>query len=75
MKKIHNIHANQEIYNLLSNKFHILCCFNEHGTMIIYDKIMLLSQNTTITNFGTKFITSFFLCKKYIRNNIYIHNL
>ncbi len=58
MKKIHNIHANQEIYNPLSNKFHILCCFNEHGTMIIYDKITLLSQNATISFFHTKLITS-----------------
>jgi hypothetical protein len=42
-KKIHNIHANQEIYTPLFNKFHILSCFNEHGTMIIYAKIRLLS--------------------------------
>jgi hypothetical protein len=39
--------------------------------MIIYDKIMLLSKNATITNFGTKFITSFF-CMKNTQEIIYI---
>jgi hypothetical protein len=29
---------NQQIHNVLSNKFNILYCYDEHETMILYEK-------------------------------------
>jgi hypothetical protein len=31
--RIRNVHLNSKIYNALSQKFHILSCYDEHGTM------------------------------------------
>ncbi len=30
--KIQNIHINQEAYNVISQKFNILSCYDQHGT-------------------------------------------
>jgi hypothetical protein len=56
---IQNVHLNLEIYNVLSQKFHVLSTYDEHGTMVLYDDIVSLIENTTITNFGVELITTF----------------
>ncbi len=43
--RIINVHLNSKIYNALSQKFHILSC---------YDDNVSLTESTTITNFGAK---------------------
>lgn len=55
----------------LSNKFHIVSCYKELGTTIIYDKTILLAQNISITNYGIKFITRF---KIKIHDKQYVYN-
>jgi hypothetical protein len=37
-----------------------LPCYNEHGTMVLYDDNVSLTKNTIITNFNAEFITTFF---------------
>ncbi len=39
-----------------TQKFHILSCYDEHGTMVLYDDNVSLTKTTTITNFGVEFI-------------------
>ncbi len=34
--------------------------YDEHDPMILYDDNVSLTKNTTITNFGAKFITTLF---------------
>jgi hypothetical protein len=51
---------NKKNYNALSQKFHILSYYDEHGTMVLYDYSVSLTQNTTITNSGVKFTPTFF---------------
>ncbi len=59
--RIRNVHLNSKIYNALSQKFHILSCYDEHGTMVLYyDDNVSLTKSTTITNYDVKFITTLF---------------
>jgi len=59
--RIRNVHLNSKNYNVLSQKFHILSRYDEHGTAILYyDDNVSLIENTTITNFGAEFITTLF---------------
>jgi hypothetical protein len=58
--RIRNVHLNSKIYNVLSQKFHILSCYDEHGTMVLYDDNVSLIEITTITNSSVEFITTFF---------------
>ncbi len=58
--KIQNIHTNQKAYNVISQKFNILSCYDQHGTIMFYDNIMVLSQTTSTTNLGVEFITILF---------------
>ncbi len=51
-----NIHTNQETYNVISQKFNILSCYDQHGTMMFYDNTMFLSQTTSTTNLGVEFM-------------------
>jgi hypothetical protein len=67
--KIQNIHTNQEAYNVISFFFYILSCYDQHGTIMFYDNIMVLSQTTSTTNLGVEFITTF---NKNMRKTLYI---
>jgi hypothetical protein len=58
--RIKNGHLNSKIYNVLSYKFHVLSCYDEHGTMVLFDDNVSLIENTTITNSGVEFITMHF---------------
>jgi len=51
-KKVENIVLYKEIHNVISNKFNILSCYNEHGIMIFYDETICLWGSTSITNLG-----------------------
>jgi hypothetical protein len=53
-------HLNSKIYHVSSQKFHVLSCYDEHGTMALYDDNVSLTENITITNFGLDFISTFF---------------
>jgi hypothetical protein len=35
--KIKNVHLNSKIYNSLSQKFHVLSCYDEHDIMVLYE--------------------------------------
>jgi hypothetical protein len=48
------------MYNVLSQKFHVISCYNEHGTMVLYDDIVSLIENTTIPNSAIELITTLF---------------
>jgi hypothetical protein len=58
--RIKIVHLNSKIYNALSQKLHILSCYDEHGIMILYDDNVSLIESTTITNSSVEFITAFF---------------
>jgi hypothetical protein len=58
--RIRNVRLYSKIYNVLSQKFPMLPCYDEHGTMALYDDNLSLTKNTTITNFGVKFIIALF---------------
>jgi hypothetical protein len=58
--RIQNVHLNLEIYNVLSQKFHVLSYYDEHGTMVLYDGIVSLIENTTITSSSVELITILF---------------
>jgi hypothetical protein len=58
--KIKNVHLNSKVYNVLSQKFHILSCYDEHGTVVLYDDNVSLIENIIITNFGAEFIITLF---------------
>jgi hypothetical protein len=53
--RIRNVHLNSKIYNVLSQKFHILSCYDEHGIMVLYDDDESLIESATITNYGKIF--------------------
>ncbi len=55
-----NIHLNLKIYNALSQKFHVLSCYDEHGIILLYDENVSLTKGTTIIDFSVEFITTFF---------------
>jgi hypothetical protein len=51
--KIRNIDQNKEIKQALwdkFDKFDILSCYDEHGTMVFYDNFLKLLETTNITN-------------------------
>jgi hypothetical protein len=48
------------MYNAISNKFNILSCYDQHGTTIIYDDMVSLSNINLITNLGVKLILATF---------------
>jgi hypothetical protein len=48
---------NQQIDNALSNKFNILSCYDEHGTMIFYELLLLLSLSFVTRNQHVEFFT------------------
>jgi hypothetical protein len=48
------------IYTTLTNKFDILSCYDQHGTMIFYDKIVSLSKSFVMTNHGAEFFCTNF---------------
>jgi hypothetical protein len=50
-----------ELKNLqcLSQKFHGLSCYDEHGAILLYDENVSLTKNTTIIDFSVEFITKF----------------
>jgi hypothetical protein len=52
--------VNSKIYNVLSQKIHILSCYDEHGIMILYDDNVSLTNNTTMTHLRVQFITTLF---------------
>ncbi len=59
--KIKNICTYQEIHNvILNNKFDILYCYNQHGTMIFYNKMVSLSNTTSIKDSNIEFIITTF---------------
>jgi hypothetical protein len=39
--KIQNIHTNLEAYNVISQKINILSCYDQHGTIMFYDNIIV----------------------------------
>jgi len=49
----------RNIYFLL-NQFQIISSYDQHGTMVLYNKTMFLSKHTRMTNFGIEFIIAFF---------------
>ncbi len=59
-KRRKKIHSNSKFYNVLSQKFHVLSCYDEHDTMVLYDDNVLLIEITIITNSGVEFITALF---------------
>ncbi len=60
-QKIQNICAYQEIHNsILSNKFNILSCYNQHETIILYDEMVSSSNTISIKNSNVKFIVPTF---------------
>jgi DNA polymerase III psi subunit len=58
--KIPNIQTHQEIYYIISNKFKILSCYDQHGTMILYNKNMLLSHTFSKKKNVLNFFIGFF---------------
>ncbi len=58
--KIRNIDQNKEIKQVLLDKFDILSCYDEHGTMVLYDNIVFLLRTTNITNNSAEFIIILF---------------
>jgi hypothetical protein len=53
-------HLNLKIYNVLSQKFHVLSCYDEHSAILLYDENMSLTKSTTIIDSSVEFITTFF---------------
>jgi hypothetical protein len=53
--KIRNIDQNKEIKQALWDKFEILSCYDEHGTMVFYDNFLKLLETTNITNNSAEF--------------------
>ncbi len=48
------------MYLAISKKFNIISCDDEHGTMVLYDEMVTLTQTNLLTNVGPKFIIAFF---------------
>jgi hypothetical protein len=58
--KVKNLDINSKNYNVYHKNFQILSCYNEHGTMILYDDNVSLTDNTIITHSRAEFITALF---------------
>jgi hypothetical protein len=52
--------------------YHKSSCYNEHGTMVLYDDNVSLTKNTIITNSSVEFITTFLI--ENTQNTLYIYN-
>jgi hypothetical protein len=50
--RIQNIIIHKNIHDAIVNNNNILSCYDQHGTMILYDKMVLLSNTTSKTNVG-----------------------
>jgi hypothetical protein len=59
-KRIQNIQTHKEIYNVISNKFKILSCYDKHNRMILYDTNMFLSHTFLKKNSSVEFLVGFF---------------
>jgi len=55
-QRVKNIHVNRQIYNAI---FNMVSCYNDHGTMILYDTILFLSQSNFVTNSIVQIINVF----------------
>jgi hypothetical protein len=51
---------NQQIHNALSKKFNILYCYDEHETMILYEKKLFLLESFVTRNQGVEFFYTTF---------------
>ncbi len=58
--KVKNVHLNSKIYHVLSQNFHVLSCYDEHGTMALHDDNVFLTENIIFTNSSVEFISTFF---------------
>jgi hypothetical protein len=54
------IQANNKLYLVISKKSNIISCYDEHGTMVLYDEMVTLTQTNSLTNVNAKFIIAFF---------------
>jgi hypothetical protein len=54
------IQKNNKLYLVIKNKINIISCYDEHGTMVLYDEMVTLTQTNSLTNVSVKFITAFF---------------
>jgi len=57
-QKIQNIQVHQEIYNIILNRFKILSCNDQHGTVIFYNTNMC--NTFSKTNSGVEFFIALF---------------
>jgi len=56
----------QEIHKaILNNKSNILSCYDQHGTTILYDKMISLSNTISIRHSNAKFIVTTFSKNKW----------
>jgi hypothetical protein len=58
--KIKNIHIDPNIYTTILKKIHIISCYDQHGTMILYNRTMISSKSTSMTHSKTKLISTTF---------------
>ncbi len=58
--KILNIHIDPNIYATISKKNHIISCYDQHKSVILYNKTMISSKSTTMTHSKTKLISTTF---------------
>ncbi len=54
------IQANKKLYLVINKKSNIVSCYDEHGTMVLYDEMVTLTQTNSLTNVNAKFIIAFF---------------
>jgi exonuclease III len=66
---IQNIQTHQEIYNVISNKFNILSCYNGYGTTMLYRTVMFSSHTFSMKRM-TKFV-HIAICKPPQTNNFF----
>lgn len=45
---------------MLLDKFYILSCYDEHGTMVLYDNVSFLLETINITNNSAEFLIILF---------------
>ncbi len=48
------------MYLAIKKKFNIISCDDEHGPMLLYDKMVILTQTIMLTNVGAEFIIALF---------------
>jgi hypothetical protein len=58
--KMKTLDINSKFYNVLSKNSKYYLAMMKHGTVMFYDDNVSLTNNTTMTHSGTKFITTFF---------------